>query len=116
MKSKKKKSELETPAKNLLWIAAWLFLVIISLDFYNWGKTPYLIFGIPLWLWAQTGLVFFIALVFGVLAHFTWDEEPGIEKRKDAFSQPPAHKIEKVKGKVEADVRRGAATRGEGLE
>lgn len=74
MKSKESKLIQGTRTKAILWIAAWVLLVALSMDFYNWGKLPRLVLGMPLWLWAEIGMVLLIALVYGILAHFTWED------------------------------------------
>jgi hypothetical protein len=61
--------------KLVYWIAAWLVLVGLGLDFYNWGKQPRMWFGHPVWLWIEVGLVLAVAVVFGLLAKFAWEDE-----------------------------------------
>ncbi|NLI98868.1 hypothetical protein GX441_09470 [bacterium] len=60
---------------GLLWLITWLFLAGLSLDFYNWGKVPRLILGVPLWLWFQAVLILIIGLAYGFLAAAVWKEE-----------------------------------------
>ncbi len=75
--------------KIILWIVAWLFLIALSLDFYNWGKKPDLLFGVPMWLWAEVGLVLLIALTFGILVRFTWNENTRPEESGVKFPGTP---------------------------
>ncbi|MDZ4159583.1 MAG: hypothetical protein U1B80_07320, partial [Anaerolineaceae bacterium] len=58
-----------------LWGGAWAALVALGVDFYNWGKEPKLLFGLPDWLLWQVGLVLMIALVYGILSHLMWEDE-----------------------------------------
>jgi len=60
---------------NVCWFVSWLVLVILSLDFFNWGRTPRILLGLPGWLWWDIGVVLVIALVFGLLSRFAWGEE-----------------------------------------
>ncbi len=73
MQSKESNPKFKATARTIVWISAWLLLIGLSLDFYNWGRVPRLCWGMPLWLWAEIGLVLLIALVFGLLARFTWE-------------------------------------------
>ncbi len=58
-----------------LWALAWLVLLIAGVDFYNWGRQPQLVLGLPLWLWQLFGLVLLIALVYGMLSRNAWGDE-----------------------------------------
>jgi hypothetical protein len=60
--------------KGWLWGIAWLLLLGLGIDFYNWGKEPHLILGLPLWLWQLFGLVLLIALVYGILSRVAWED------------------------------------------
>lgn len=61
--------------RNAAWIVSWMVLVLLGLDFFNWGKTPRLILGLPGWLWWNVGLVLLISLVYFILTRFSWEEE-----------------------------------------
>lgn len=60
--------------QNAAWIVSWLVLVILGLDFFNWGKTPHLILGLPGWLWWNIGLVLLVSFVYFILTRFAWEE------------------------------------------
>jgi hypothetical protein len=59
----------------VFWIAAWLVLVGLGLDYYNWEKQPRMWFGHPVWLWVEVILVLVVAVVFGLLAKLAWEDE-----------------------------------------
>jgi hypothetical protein len=61
--------------QKVVWIVSWLALVLLGLDFFNWGKTPRLLLGLPGWLWWEVGLVLLVAAVFGLLSRFAWGDE-----------------------------------------
>ncbi len=61
--------------KGWLWGIAWLLLLGLGLDYYNWGEQPQFFFGMPLWLWRLIGLVLLIALVYFILSRVAWEEE-----------------------------------------
>lgn len=61
--------------RNAAWIVSWMVLVLLGLDFFNWGKTPCLILGLPGWLWWNVGLVLLISLAYFILTRFSWEEE-----------------------------------------
>ncbi len=57
------------------WLAGWLLVILLGMDFYNWGKTPRLIAGLPDWVWFDFGLVLATSLIFGILSRVAWGEE-----------------------------------------
>lgn len=61
--------------RKIGWLLVWVVLVILSLDFFNWGRTPRLYFGLPGWLWWEVGLVLLVAISFGILTRFAWGDE-----------------------------------------
>jgi len=64
-----------TKYKDWFWWFAWLLLLGLGIDFYNWGKSGDFFLGLPLWLWQLFGLVLLIALVYGLLTRIAWEEE-----------------------------------------
>lgn len=61
--------------KGFFWIASWLVLILLGLDFFNWGKMPRLFLGLPGWLWFEVGLILLTSVVFGLLTRFAWRKE-----------------------------------------
>jgi hypothetical protein len=61
--------------QKVVWIVSWLMLVLLGFDFFNWGKTPRLLLGLPGWLWWEVGLVLLISVLFGLLSRFAWGDE-----------------------------------------
>ena len=57
------------------WAAAWLGLIVLGVDFYNWNKTPVLWQGLPAWLWQLLAVVLLAAVLYGVLSRAAWEEE-----------------------------------------
>lgn len=57
------------------WAAAWLGLIVLGVDFYNWNKTPVLWLGLPTWLWQLLAVVLLVALLYGILSRAAWEEE-----------------------------------------
>jgi len=62
-------------SKGVFWILGWVVLVILGLDFWNWGKPPQLYLGLPPWLWFDVGLVLLTSLGFFLLTRFAWGDE-----------------------------------------
>lgn len=52
---------------GLRWAALFALLFLLSIDFWNWGRTGPLWFGLPAWLWYSVGLT---ALLFLLIAAF----------------------------------------------
>ncbi len=61
--------------KVYAWWTAWLILIALATDFYEWGVLPRLWLGHPLWLWRLVALVLLIGLVYALLAHLTWEDD-----------------------------------------
>ncbi|MEN4011172.1 MAG: hypothetical protein AB1453_07325 [Chloroflexota bacterium] len=65
-----------TPKQRIgLWLAGWLLIILLSIDFYNWGKTPRLIVGMPDWVWFNMGLVLATSLIYFMLSRVTWRDD-----------------------------------------
>lgn len=62
-------------SKLWVWIAGWLSIVLLGSDFYNWGKLPRLILGMPDWVWFDLGLILLTALMFALLSQRLWEDE-----------------------------------------
>lgn len=58
-----------------LWLAGWLAVILLGVDFYNWGKPPHLILGLPDWVWFDLGLILLTSLIFGLLSQHQWEDE-----------------------------------------
>jgi len=78
MSDKKHPSRRGELRRSIWWIASWAALVILGLDFMNWGRVPGLYLGLPGWLWYLAGLILAVALVYGLLSRFAWRQD--IEK------------------------------------
>ncbi|MFZ6019323.1 MAG: hypothetical protein ACOYXO_06895 [Chloroflexota bacterium] len=50
-------------------------MVLLGADFYNWGKLPRLILGMPDWVWFDLGLILLTALMFAFLSQHSWEDE-----------------------------------------
>jgi SSS family solute:Na+ symporter len=50
--------------KALAWIPLFALLFILGNDFWNWGRRPLLIGGLPLWVWYYIGLGIALSLVY----------------------------------------------------
>jgi hypothetical protein len=57
------------------WLLVWAALVLLGLDFFNWGKPPQLYLGLPPWLWFEVALVLLTSLGFFLLTRFAWGDE-----------------------------------------
>jgi len=49
---------------NIPWIIIFSLIFILGNDFWNWGKTPVLLAGLPLWVWYYFGLGIIMSLAF----------------------------------------------------
>ncbi|WP_322806074.1 hypothetical protein [Thermanaerothrix sp.] len=61
--------------KSYAWWAAWLILIALATDFYEWDVLPRMWLGHPLWLWRLFLLILLIGLVYALLAHLTWEDD-----------------------------------------
>ncbi len=64
-----------TKPKIQLWLSGWLAIIFLGVDFYNWGKVPRLIFGMPDWVWFDVGLILLTSLIFGLLSRHQWEDK-----------------------------------------
>ncbi|GIV65076.1 MAG: hypothetical protein KatS3mg046_336 [Bellilinea sp.] len=62
-------------SKPGLWLAGWLAIVLLGMDFYNWGKPPRLILGLPDWVWFDVVLILLTSLIFAYLSTHHWEDE-----------------------------------------
>ncbi|KPL77149.1 hypothetical protein [Bellilinea caldifistulae] len=64
-----------TKPKIQLWLTGWLAIILLGVDFYNWGKVPRLILGMPDWVWFEVGLILLTSLIFGFLSRHQWEDK-----------------------------------------
>ncbi len=57
--------------KSLLFIPIFILIFILGNDFWNWGKTPVLSAGLPLWIWYFIGLGVLLSAVYGIFLRRT---------------------------------------------
>ncbi len=50
-------------------------VILLGVDFYNWGEPPPLILGLPDWVWFDLGLILLTSLIFGLLSQHQWKDE-----------------------------------------
>jgi len=50
--------------RALLWIPVFTVLFVLGNDFWNWGRRPLLLGGLPLWVWYYFGLGILLSLAF----------------------------------------------------
>jgi len=52
--------------KSLIFVPIFLFIFILGNDFWNWGKAPVLVAGLPLWIWYFIFLGVLLSAVYGI--------------------------------------------------
>ena len=61
--------------KNVIWYFVFILLFILSLDFWDWGASKPLFFGLPFWIYYLLFLTLFTSLAFYGFTKYHWSEE-----------------------------------------
>jgi len=61
--------------KNFVWYLLFIGLFLLSLDFWNWGSSNPLFFGLPFWMWYLLFLTLFLSGAFYLFTWFFWRED-----------------------------------------
>jgi SSS family solute:Na+ symporter len=62
----------------LLKAAPFVALFFLSFDFWNWGKPPVLVLGLPLWVWYYIGLGLLLSGAYHLLLKHAPEPKPGL--------------------------------------
>jgi len=60
---------------NFLWYLFFIFLFLLSIDFWNWGASKPLFLGLPFWVFYLLFLTLFLSGIFYLFAKFFWRED-----------------------------------------
>jgi len=60
--------------KRWLWWLAFAFLLLLSIDFWNWNEGRILWF-MPLWAWYISSLTLVLSAFFALFARYGWRDE-----------------------------------------
>ena len=58
--------------KVLPWVMGFAAIVVLSLDFWNWGAAMPLLFGMPYWVVAFIALNLIISIYYLLFCRFYW--------------------------------------------
>jgi hypothetical protein len=61
--------------RNAIWYFLFIFLFILSLDFWNWGESEPFVYGLPLWVYYLLFLTIFTSLFFYLFTKYQWRED-----------------------------------------
>lgn len=61
--------------RNVIWYFLFVFLFILSLDFWNWGSSDPMLFGLPFWVYYLLFLTLFTSLAFYGFSKYYWSKE-----------------------------------------
>jgi hypothetical protein len=60
---------------NFVWYLLFISIFLLSLDFWSWGASEPLFFGLPFWMWYLLFLTLFLSGLFYLFSMFFWREE-----------------------------------------
>ncbi|MFH1404219.1 MAG: hypothetical protein ABIH11_08130 [Candidatus Altiarchaeota archaeon] len=58
-----------------LWYSGWLALLLLSLDFWNWGSIRYMFFGIPCWVVCMLIITVLLSMYYQLFSRTVWGED-----------------------------------------
>ncbi|KYK23877.1 hypothetical protein AYK24_06990 [Thermoplasmatales archaeon SG8-52-4] len=61
--------------RNVIWYFVFILLFILSLDFWNWGQSKPLFFGLPFWVYYLLILTLLTSFAFYGFTKFYWRDE-----------------------------------------